>query len=220
MYQERASMLPGVVAWRVVQPATAASRVLPDGCLDIIWHDGEVFVAGPDTTAQVGTTPGGSRFAALRFAGGTGPAVLGLPACELTDRRVPLDDLWPAALVRRLAAADDPAAALEAAVSRRWLRPDPLMVAVQAWARAGWTVNAMSAACGLSERHLHRRCLAAFGYGPKMLTRILRMRRALALARGGRPFAEVAALAGYADQAHLSRDVRRLTGVTLGELLR
>ncbi|MGW5695942.1 helix-turn-helix domain-containing protein, partial [Streptomyces asiaticus] len=70
------------------------------------------------------------------------------------------------------------------------------------------------------ERQLHRRSLAAFGYGPKTLGRVLRLNRALDLARTGLPFAEVAATAGYADQAHLARDVRALAGVPLGRLLR
>jgi AraC-like DNA-binding protein len=66
---------------------------------------------------------------------------------------------------------------------------------------------------------LHRRSLTAFGYGPKTLARILRLQRALALARKGVPFAETAARAGYADQAHLARDVRELAGMPLGQLV-
>ncbi|MFD9260612.1 helix-turn-helix domain-containing protein, partial [Streptomyces sp. NPDC059538] len=66
------------------------------------------------------------------------------------------------------------------------------------------------------ERQLHRRSLDAFGYGPRTLGRILRLRRALALARAGMPFAEVACVAGYADQAHLAREVRALAGTALG----
>ncbi len=66
---------------------------------------------------------------------------------------------------------------------------------------------------------MHRRCLTAFGYGPKTLARILRLQRGLALARCGVPFAETAARAGYADQPHLAREVRDLAGTTLGELL-
>jgi AraC-like DNA-binding protein len=45
------------------------------------------------------------------------------------------------------------------------------------------------------------------------------MRRALDLARAGTPLAEVAALAGYADQAHLTREVRELAGVPPARLL-
>ncbi|MGH3680741.1 MAG: AraC family transcriptional regulator, partial [Natronosporangium sp.] len=62
--------------------------------------------------------------------------------------------------------------------------------------------------------------LAAFGYGPKLLARILRFRHATGLAAAGLRFAEVAAVAGYADQAHLAREVRELSGVPLRTLTR
>jgi AraC-like DNA-binding protein len=219
MYSERPATLPYVVAWRAIKTGGRVDRILPDGCLDLIWHEGTVFVAGPDTAAQVNAPQPGSRVAGLRFAAGTGPAVLGLPADEFTDRRVPLDQIWPAAEVRRITAADDPLAALEAAAARRWRDPDRALVAVAAQARAGRPVDAIADSCGLSARHLQRRCKIAFGYGPKTLTRILRLQRALRLARMGTPFAEVSATAGYADQAHLSRDVKALAGVPLGALI-
>jgi AraC-like DNA-binding protein len=46
------------------------------------------------------------------------------------------------------------------------------------------------------------------------------MQRALALFRAGRPPARVAIDAGYADQAHLSREIRSLARVPLGALTR
>ena len=225
MYVERASRLPHVVAWRSTEQAGGRTvRVLPDGCLDVIWRDGTLFVAGPDTSAQVGWSDGGSRLAALRFAAGTGPTVLGVPADDLIDRRVPLADLWPGAEVRRLADriadAADPTVALEDAVLPRWRDPDPTMVAVEARARAGLRVGAIADGCGLSARQLQRRCRVTFGYGPKTLARILRLQRAVALARRGDAFADVSVASGYADQAHLSREVRELAGVPLTELVR
>jgi AraC-like DNA-binding protein len=48
---------------------------------------------------------------------------------------------------------------------------------------------------------------------------VLRLQRALALARAGVPFAQTAARSGYADQAHLARDVKEFAGMPLGELL-
>jgi AraC-like DNA-binding protein len=220
MYAEWSAQLPLVVAWRsVVPPGDRGTRILPDGCLDLIWHDGSVFIAGPDTTAQLGTAAPGSRFFGLRFAAGTGPGVLGVPADELTDRRVPLDEVLPAAEVRRLAEAGDPLAAMEAFARRRWQEPDRVMVAVAAGAGAGRPVGAIADRCGLSPRQLQRRCLGSFGYGPKTLARVLRLQAAVALARAGRPFAEVGATAGYADQAHLSREVKALAGVPLSELV-
>jgi AraC-like DNA-binding protein len=73
---------------------------------------------------------------------------------------------------------------------------------------------------GLSARQFHRRCLPAFGYGPRHLARVLRLGQALDQARAGVPLAMVAADGGYADQAHLSREVRALTGTTASALLR
>jgi AraC-like DNA-binding protein len=222
VYSERPSRLPGVVAWqRDVGPAGSTARVLPDGCLDLIWRDGELLVAGPDTTAQLASSPPGTRWAALRFAAGVGPGVLGVPAAELRDRRVPLADLWPAAAARRAAAVvgDDPVPGLERLAAHRWVPPDPLVTGVAARLRAGEPVAAVAAAAGLTARELHRRSTHAFGYGPKLLARILRLQRALARARSGTPFAAVAADLGYTDQAHLSRDVKALAGVPLRSLL-
>jgi AraC-like DNA-binding protein len=217
MYREQPSALPHVVAWRSVSRG-GSTLILPDGCLDLIWTEGEVYVAGPDTVAEPATPPPGSRSVALRFAAGTGATVVGIPADELTDRTVPLADLWPAAEVRRIAESGDPAAALEAAARRRW-RPDAAMIELAARTGAGQPVDRIAYALGLSPRQLQRRTRAAFGYGPKVLARILRMQRALGLARRGEALARVSAEAGYADQAHLSREVKALAGVPMTVLL-
>lgn len=220
MYSERVSVVPHAVAWHsLMLPGAPATRVLPDGCLDLIWSDGRVFVAGPDTVAEVMPARAGSRSVALRFADGAGPGVLGVPADELTDREVPLEELWPAAAVRPLAEAADPLAALEAVALRRFQPPERAVAAVAAGARAGRPVSAIADSCGLSTRQVLRLSKTAFGYGPKTLDRILRLQRAVRLARGGRAFADVSAVAGYADQAHLSREVKALAGVPLGALV-
>lgn len=186
---------------------------------------GELVVAGPDTSATMAGLRPGAHYAAVRFAPGTAPAHLGLPAVELRDRRVTLDDLLPGAraqpLNERVAEAGDPAAAIEDVVVPR-LRigaPDPMAGVIVAHLQAGSGVAATAAAVGLSDRQFRRRCLDAFGYPPKTLARILRMQRALALARSGTAFAQVAAEAGYADQAHLSREVKALAGAPLGALI-
>jgi AraC-like DNA-binding protein len=195
--------------------------VLPDGCMDLMWSEGTLIVAGPDTTASVSETS--SPYVGLRFAAGDAPAVLGVPGVELRDQRVPLADLWPAPMVRHLTAqvgsAPSIGAALEEIALSRIAPPDPAVTGIVSLLESGASVVETAAAVEMGERRLHRRCLDAFGYGPKTLARILRLQRALALARSGLGFATVAADAGYADQAHLSRDVKALAGVTLGALV-
>lgn len=224
MYEERASRLPGAVVWTNTPSGADAGRVLPDGCMDLLWHRGRLLVAGPDTRAYVAEAPG--AWAGVRFFPGTAPALLGVPAHELRDRRVELADLRPAAEVRRLTARVNAAATPQAGledIALRWASdagpPDPLLARIVAALHAGRPVAATADELGLGARQLHRRSLTAFGYGPKTLARILRLRRALALARTGVPYADTATRTGYADQAHLARDVRDLTGLRLRELL-
>jgi AraC-like DNA-binding protein len=222
-YREWRGRLGGVTVWTRGGPG-GEYRVLPDGCMDLIWHDGALLIAGPDTVAQVGEDRQGLPYAGLRFATGTGPRLLGIPAREVRDRRVPLDAVWAGPDARLLAerVAADPAAGLDTwAVDRaRALAPaDPLPAAVAAALDTGRPVGEVAAATGLGERQLRRRCETAFGYGPKTLARVLRLQRALALARAGAPFAQVAADAGYADQPHFAREVKTLTGLPPGELL-
>ncbi|MFI8210823.1 helix-turn-helix domain-containing protein [Streptomyces werraensis] len=226
MYRERASRLPGAVVWTSVPAGEdGTGRVLPDGCMDLLWHDGRLLVAGPDTHAHVDGGAAGP-WSGIRFHPGTAPTLLGVPAHELRDRRVELADLWPAAEVRRASArvraAHHPARGLEEVALRLAAsagRPDPLLSRLVAALDAGRPVAGTADELGLGPRQLHRRSLTAFGYGPKTLARILRMRRALALARSGVPLAETAIRAGYADQPHLSREIRSLTGVALRELV-
>ncbi|MEU1888025.1 helix-turn-helix domain-containing protein [Micromonospora sp. WMMD987] len=221
MYRERpAEVIVGAVLWASESgPDASPTRVLPDGCLDLLWSSRSgLVVAGPDRTAQWSVSTPGERWRGVRLPPGVGPAVFGVPAADLRDQRIPLDALWgreAGRLAGRLG--DAPTAAdLAGAAADRLARvggADPLGPRVAALLAAGATVAATAAEVGLGPRALHRRSQALFGYGPKTLARILRLRRALVLAGRGTGLAEVAARAGYADQAHLTRDVRDLTGV-------
>lgn len=223
-YTERTTPVPGTVLWcRRVGQAPERTRILPDGCLDLIWDGRRLFVAGPDTTARWHHSAAGTSYVALRFSGGTGPAVLGVPADELVDLTPGLEELWPAGEALALAerASADPVTTLEQWVVGRSIAidVDPLGPRVLDMARAGVPVAAMADQLGLSTRQLDRRCIAAFGYGPRRLTRVLRFGWAMDEARVGTALAQVAAGCGYADQAHLSREVRALAKTTPTGLL-
>src|SRR5437867_7424682 len=65
-------------------------RILPDGCVDVVWTGAELIVAGPATRAVLPTLPQGEPKVGLRFRVGAAGAALGLPAGELLDRSPPL----------------------------------------------------------------------------------------------------------------------------------
>jgi AraC-like DNA-binding protein len=195
-------------------------RIVPDGCLDLMVGGGRVFVAGPDTHAW--ESGASSVVHGVRFRPGSAPRVLGVSADELCDQRVELPDLWGhhgATTAERLL--EDPAKL--AAIVEENLRdpPDPevgvLLTRLEAGApRVSSAVNDFA----VSERQLRRRFTLAVGYGPATYLRVARLQRAIALANGAGTLAALAADAGYADQAHLSRDCRELTGATPGEFFR
>jgi AraC-like DNA-binding protein len=193
--------------------------------VDLLWDGRRLAVAGPDTTARWHSSRPGTSYTALRFSGGAGPALLGIAADDLRDQMAYLDELWPAADARTLAdqVAANPVAGLTAWAMRRAAaleQVEPLGSRVLSMASAGTPVAEMADRLGLGVRQLYRRCLPVFGYGPRHLSRVMRLHRALEVARVGTPLAAVAARCGYADQAHLSREVRDLVGTTPSALLR
>jgi AraC-like DNA-binding protein len=193
--------------------------VMPDGCVDVVVRDGVAHVAGPDTRPDPVTIAAGVAVTGIRFRPGAGAAVLGVAADELRDARTPLDAVWGGAVAEEVGARGAADAAGLAAALERWLRaaaPDPrVLAAVGRLARApGSALPEVADAVGLGERQLRRRFTEAVGYGPKTFARVARFRRALALLGRGAAPAAVAYDAGYADQAHLTRELRSLAGRT------
>lgn len=203
-------------------------RVLPDGCVDIVWiGDAPPLVAGPATRHMVVDLPAGVEVLGLRMRPGQAGALLGLPADRLLDANVPLADFWGGAAADRLGEAvqdDQPVARklgqLADALMRRTAGTeagDPAVGACIAWLakNPGGSIDHLADVADLGLRQLRRRFRAAVGYGPKTFQRIVRLQRLLDLSdRPGsaRGLAALSDAAGYADQAHMSREVRDLTG--------
>ncbi|MGH3054160.1 MAG: helix-turn-helix domain-containing protein [Gaiellaceae bacterium] len=157
--------------------------------------------------------------------------LLGLPLHELADRTVALEELLPGtgALVERLQEAprwDERFDIVESFLSRRLAdTPPPPRELDWAWhqlVRSGGLVRmrALAAELGWSPRRLIERFREHIGLPPKAAARVIRFDRAVAALQCGQPrIAEVAAACGYADQAHLGRELRELGGVTPGELV-
>jgi AraC-like DNA-binding protein len=204
--------------------------VVPDGCIDLIWTGNALLVAGPDTGPVIETVSPRATIVGVRFRPGAATAWLRSTAHQIANRRVALADLWGRRAHRleeqlwRSATSDHAAGVLERSLLTEMPDAGPsdrrvhdLRAALTAHARteaAG--ARDLAADLGLSERTVRRRCHELLGYGPKTFARILRFQRFIARAQRAErvSLAALASLCGYADQAHLSREVRRLSGLT------
>lgn len=215
------------------QSAPPQDRVLPDGCIDIVWGGVSLFVAGPDTGPVSLASSPGKFYAGIRFRPGRAHQFFDVPAWELVDQRVPLADLWGKGkserASERLQGATSPPAAAQIiendllAFCSEIGNSDPVVDAL-VLQLGDWNHRAanpspprvadISRRIGVSDRELLRRCRAAVGYGPKTLDRILRFQHAWSLAPTRTSLAELAVDCGYADQAHLARECQRLAGLT------
>lgn len=219
------------VWYREVSPdhPSRAVRILPDACLDLVWPAGRgLFVAGPDTGPKLAELAPGTVMVGARFRPGLAADLLRVPIAGLRDVQPPLAGLWGEDDAERLAhsaaagSAPDMLAELQRALQSRLprTRPEPWLPAALDWARAARPggLLRLAGAVGIGERQLRRRFEDRFGYGPSTLRRVLRLQRLLRLAPGGLPLAELAAAAGYADQAHMTRECQRLAGLTPARL--
>lgn len=159
-------------------------------------------------------------------------AVLGVPAAALAGLVVTLEDILgreAERLAGRLAAHGDWTARL--AVTEQWLRdriarapellsPDVAWVLRRVDATGGRVaIGALQDEIGCSRRHLATCFAQSVGTTPKAYAQLVRFGRARDRLRAGESPAAVAALCGYSDQAHLTRQVQRF-GATTPALLR
>lgn len=220
----RSATAPAYAEWEVAGPRTPArcwwrqragagrKRVLPDGCADlIVTSAGRSFLVGPTMAPELVPLVG-VQFRGLRLrTEDLGPA-LALPGGELRDLNEPLDAVFGTGVARELTEqvwrGDLPA---------RFRRPSGAGTGgvISALLR-GTSVADVVAGSGIAERTLRRTVLRRSGLLPSELGRLARFRRAVDLLDGEESLASIAQLAGYADQAHLTREFVRMAGVTPG----
>ncbi|KUM27141.1 transcriptional regulator [Mesorhizobium loti] len=225
-----ASAFSAVWVHRMAEQDVPPIVITPDATIDLQWIDGRFRIAGPDKEPQIERPPAGSVIVGFRFRPGAAAGWLGVPASEIVGGRLDLGELWGTRareLSDRIKAAPDVAGIvrqLEEAIGMRTEGRealDPLMgrafdVIDEGLPPKTPLLPFLQRQLHLSERTLRRRFEDAFGYGPKTLDRILRFHRFRRLREkaGEASTALLAIEAGYADQAHLIRESRRLTGVT------
>lgn len=198
------------LAWQHLAEGAECSPVLPDGCRDVLVlrAPGEAphvvltdFDAGPRTAClAAGTRIDGYR---LRPGAAVGPAVL---------QAITRDAL--------LGYGDGAAEILGNALVDRHGGHDDVDAAIVLLALPGETLASVARGLGLSPRTLQRR-FRERGLPPPDHWRLLgRARRAAGQLAGAAPLAEIAAACGFADQAHMTRDLARWFGASPERLRR
>ncbi|ONM50634.1 helix-turn-helix domain-containing protein [Nocardia donostiensis] len=195
------------------------ARQLPDNyrCVLSGLQPGPALIAhnGTQEGVEIELTPLGSRI------------LFGMPASALWNTTVELDQvLGPVAqqLAEELHDAQawpDRFAACDRVLTRL-ADPQRLVTPELSWA---WravvgpdgapSIGALAEQVGWSRQHLTRRFSAEFGLSPKLAARIARFERAkqiLVRTPSYITIAQVAAVCGYYDQAHLNRDFAELAG--------
>jgi AraC-like DNA-binding protein len=219
---------------REEQPGAPSHRILPDGCVDILFvtlnrEPIALTVVGLMTTPLTCAVQPGRSYFAVRFRPGMAAAFI-REAALLNDRIEPLESLWGTtarSLAERLS--ESSTSQRRAQVMEGSLRPlEPPDSAQRAlWRLSEVTVplDCLASDAGLSERHFRRACVQRAGVPPKYMRRILRFRRAAERIRAreastAQPnWAQFAVACGYYDQAHLIREFQEFAGCTPGRFV-
>jgi len=168
-------------------------------------------VRGPQTRASITPIPEDAEFFGIRFSLGT--FMPGLQPGRLVDRAFVLPEATATSFWLDHSAWELPA-------------PDTADVFVHRLACAGLLVHDPVASAvvqggveGLSARAVERRVSRATGLTRGAIRQIQRAERAVELLSGGLPALDAARLAGYADQPHLTRSLKRFVGQTPSQIV-
>ena len=170
----------------------------------------QVTVRGPETRATIVPIPQDAEFLGIRFALGT--FMPRLPPGDLVDRAVTLPPTTGTSFrlhgsTWEFPGRDDVDDFVEDLVHAGLLAHDPVAAAAVAGA-------AEDDVDGLSTRSVERRVARATGLTQGLIRRIRRAERAVELLSVGVPAPDAAHRAGYADQSHLIRSLKRFAGQT------
>lgn len=220
-----------------IYPTKATSRVLPDACVDYLFDLADPARATRDCAAIIGTmtraivvpTLGRRDLFGIRFRPGAVSLLWPLPMRELCDKRATLDDVVPGGshLADLLSSTNDfreRIAMAETWIEKRFASVDvdrmkfEALTAVSTHLESGASLNTLAEATGWNERKLQRFFDATYGTTAATMRcfwRFESVRRTLVQSTA-RSLSAIALHHGYADQAHMAREFRRFSGLSIG----
>lgn len=198
-------------SWELAAPDVRRSHyVPPDTCVDVVVAidlDGRMapIVAPPNVTFAVMVPTPGGHYLGARCHPGHHRLLVQLRSLEFPTTASSVHDARIELVAR-----------LEALASPRptWIDEAVHFVRDDVTCR----VSSLARKLGVSARTLHRGMVEHVGVTPKAFLRVERVRRAAADIAAGACASAVAAATGFADQAHLVRELRTLLGVSTRDI--
>ena len=206
----------GVSGWRVVPDASphliaAVTASGPTRVIRVQLVGARSCAATIDVTRRVFTV-------GVRFRPGAVPALVDASAREFVDRSVAIADVVNSDVLTELELGPDAPPSVIAheliGLVRRACRRRPARTFLRDAVPTTLTVAELARQLREPTRSLRERAHREVGLSPKRMLRVLRLHAALHARRSGYSWSAVAHAAGYADQAHLTRELRALLGET------
>lgn len=214
-------------------------RILPDGCMDIIFDLSEHSLAKTASIAGTMTKPLFDElrkqicYIAIRFRPGGFPYFFDTPAFYLTDKVLPLETISANReheLIARLIETDDISERIKlldrhfSNLLVRNNRDDPAVkIALSDILRhkGNIGISQLSKSIGRSQRQLRRKFEKWIGISPKSFSKIIRFQNTLRMlpSRSGSSLLYVALDAGYYDQSHFIHEFNSYSGLNPSDFL-
>ena len=218
--------------WLSLNNDAPVYTALPDGCVDVVLEvmrdDHGAWIYGSTTQPPEIACARGAHYLGIRFQPGQSRHFIDTTADEITDARADLHGLmqFPAETIATRIGSDELFSQLDDILAATLARSPPEMSLIDrvipyVEAHHGVaSVEAVARQFGKSRRQLERTFLQVVGVPLKFFCTLARLRYAARLIAQpmARPLTAIASDAGYSDQAHMTRDFRRLAGVTPAQL--
>lgn len=223
-----------IVEWDLRDQPPYVQRTLPYPCVNLVFDRRQTGIFGVVSGAFETTLADTGRVIGLRFRPGAFRAFFGKPVHWMTDKVLPVSTLLDCSDAQAeatvLGAQDDAGmvSAAESLLLRVLPPPDPQVERIHGLLQMlqqdiGITqVRDLAERAGLSERTLQQLFADYVGVTPKWVICRYRLHEAADRLAGGQPvdLAELAQALGYFDQAHFTRDFRKLVGKAPAEYRR
>ena len=204
--------------------------ILPDGCQDWIFsYDSSISASliGSMMQAQKFQRLEPSIFFGIRFKPGSLSLLTSMPMSYITDQSITLYDAFPVSSTTKHALElENLTIADFANIMSQELRQQlttfnsdtVALIHHLRHTREGQIQN-MAHSLQVSRRQLQRLFQNHFGYSPRFYSKVMRFNQLVQSLHPTKPLLETALEKGYFDQAHMSREIKQLSGLTPRQLI-